>query len=37
LLFGQNLVHKLNNHRAFAYGRGDTLHALGSDVAGSRF
>src|ERR1700691_5252167 len=33
LLLGQNLVHKLNNHGSFAHGRGDTLHALRSDVS----
>jgi len=26
-------VYKLNNHRPFANGRGDTFHALGPDIA----
>ena len=32
-LFSQHLMHKLNNHGSFAHGRGDTLHALRSDVS----
>ena len=26
-------MHKLDNHRSFAYGGGDTLHALSPDIA----
>ena len=26
-------MHKLNDHRPFAHGRGDTFHALGPDIA----